>query len=638
MSQVIVAGRRLQLTPSSSIGKGGEADVYQVKPGIVLKVFKRPDHPDYEGQPHEQEAARERIKTHQAKLRDFPRGMPKRVIVPLELATDPSGIVIGYTMEFVSPAEVIMRLSQPTFRNAGVSDTAVMEIFRDLHPTVVGVHRLAVVGDFNDLNVLINGNEAYIIDADSFQYEPYFCTLFTQRFVDPMLCDPHAKSPMLVRPHNPNSDWYAFAALLFQSLLLVDPYGGAYLPKSPSDRLTPGERPLKRVTVFHPQVRYPKKARHWKILPDDWVEYFQLVFGEDRRGEFPLRFLEEVRWTKCPSCGADHARRVCPECAVAIAAPVMVMRKGLTVTQVFTTRGVIRFAQMQGGKLHFVYHDASQVTHRAAQVQIKADGRREPVVVTHSTVQLPVVPQTRFRVQGQRMLIGLNGRLVSVGPNESPAMTPIDSYQSLPMFDANETHRYWLANGRLLRDGQFGEEVIGEVLAGQTLFWVGPRFGFGFYRAGNISVSFLFDERRPGINDESLRGKLPPMRGQVVDSTCVFTGSRCWFFLTAQEGARKVNRVAVIRSDGTVEATAEADEGDGSWLGSIHGKCATGTMLFAPTDDGVVRLEVQNGQISQKEVYQGTEAYVQEGDYLHLAPDGSLFVVKDQEILELAVA
>ena len=46
--------------------------------------------------------------------------------------------------------------------------------------------------------------------------------------------------------------------------------------------------------------------------------------------------------------------------------------------------------------------------------------------------------------------------------------------------------------GQLLRDSLLGPERIGDVLSGQTQFWVGERFGLGFYRAGSVSVAFVF--------------------------------------------------------------------------------------------------------------------------------------------------
>ena len=69
---VYLRGKRIKLDPARSIGKGGEADVFDLGGGRALKLFKSPDHPDYQGLPQEQKAAEERIAIHQNKLRAFP--------------------------------------------------------------------------------------------------------------------------------------------------------------------------------------------------------------------------------------------------------------------------------------------------------------------------------------------------------------------------------------------------------------------------------------------------------------------------------------------------------------------------------------------------------------------------------------
>lgn len=88
-----------------------------------------------------------------------------------------------------------------------------MKVIDEIHAAKV------VIGDFNDLNVLIAKDEPYFIDADSFQYNGFLCKVYTERFVDPLLCDPQANRPVLAKPHNEDSDWFAFRVMLMQSLL-----------------------------------------------------------------------------------------------------------------------------------------------------------------------------------------------------------------------------------------------------------------------------------------------------------------------------------------------------------------------------------------------------------------------------------
>ena len=119
---VFVNGKRLRLKPQQAIGKGGEADVFTIGNGQVLKLFKPPSHPDYTGQPHEQQQAEARLAEHQAKLPAFPGHVPSRVVRPEALVTDRSGrTILGYTMRFLHGATVLMRYAERSFRQAGVT-------------------------------------------------------------------------------------------------------------------------------------------------------------------------------------------------------------------------------------------------------------------------------------------------------------------------------------------------------------------------------------------------------------------------------------------------------------------------------------------------------------------------------------
>lgn len=624
MPDVYVGGKRIRLDPTRSIGKGGEADVYDIGGSRAIKLFKPPDHPDYEGEPHEQKAAAARIAEHQVKLREFPRQVPAHVITPQELATNQSGNrVLGYTMHLVSGAEVLMRYGERAFREAGIPNETVVVVFRDLHATVMGLHLVKVViGDFNDLNVLVRGNEAYLIDADSAQFGRFKCSMFMARFVDPLLCDSKATSLQLVKPHTETSDWYAFMVMLMQSFLYVDPYGGIYRPRDQKQRIPHGARPLHRITVFHPEVGYPKPAIHYKVLPDDLLELFHRTFEKDQRGEFPVAILNNMRWTTCIACATEHARAVCPSCAQAAPAAVKEVtrvRGKVTSTRIFRTdSGLILFATVQNGNPLWVYHENGEFR------------REDHGVVRHG----PRNPQMRFRIRGNETLIGEPGTFGIFRLGASEQKQVVDNFGLLPVFDANESHRYWLYGGQLFKDGQLAPEIIGNVLQNQTLFWAGPKFGFGFYRAGTMSVAFVFDAKFRGINDQV---KLPPFRGQLIDATCVFGSNRCWLFMSSRIGGKTMNQCYVIKSDGTLEATTEAEAGDGSWLSSIRGSCAAGNFLLAVTDDGLVRVEPSGSTIAVTKEFPDTEPFVDTGCTLYPGASG-LYVVDRQEIRLLKIA
>lgn len=627
---VWIAGKLHRLSPAKSIGKGGEADVYDIGGGQVAKVYKQPDHPDYDGLPHEQAAAAARLATHQTKLAAFPRGLPSRVVAPVDLITDKLGHrVLGFTMPFLKGTKVLLHYQERAFRSAGVDCTAVTSIFRDMHSTVRGLHKAGVViGDFNDLNVLVRADEAWFIDADSFQFGKYPCTVFTTRFVDPLLCDPRASSLELKRPHTAMSDWYAYNVMLFQCFLYVNPYGGVFKPKNQARRVPHDARPLRRITVFDPEVKYPKPAVHYSVLPDDLLHHFHRVFEKDERVEFPESLLE-MCWTVCAKCGVESARPVCPSCATPAPGAIketITVRGTVTCTTVFKTRGRILFAALQGGKLLYLWHEGGR---------FRREGDR-------NVLGGEVDPKMRFRIRGNDTLIARDGTLVTlVGDQFSQEHKTIDTYQEVPVFDANARGRFWISGGRLLMDpktplgfgGMSQGELVGTVLQDQTMFWVGDQLGFGFYRAGKLSVAFVFRPGNPGLNDTV---KIPQITGQLLDSTCYFGKDRIWFALAMQEAGAIKHRVVALKGDGKVEAVAEATAGDGTWLGTLRGKAAAGPWLFASTDDGIVRLEVDGGKIVVTKEYPDTEPFVDAGCHLFPGPQG-LYVVTPHEIRLLEI-
>jgi len=624
-NEIYLSGRLVRLDPKQIIGSGGEADIFKIDSDHAVKIFKTPDHPDYHGLIQEQQGARERIATHQRKLRDFPKNLPKKDVIPIDLATDITGrIVAGYEMMLVKNSEVLMRYNQRDFR-ASVPNENIVLIFRDLHPTVDQTHKAGVViGDFNDLNVLVVGTECYIIDFDSCQWGPYICKVYTSKFVDPLLCD----STGMVKQHNELSDWYAFSVMLFQSLLLVDPYGGIYKPKNPANKILPSARQSHRITVFNPEVVYPKPAVHYGVLPDDLLEHFHRLFEKDARGVFPLPLLDNLRWTKCTNCGLIHARGKCPSCDQT--APGRVKEKEVisvtgkvVATRVFQTSGKILFASHQAGKLRYLYQDHNENCFRREDGSIAVDN-------------ISCTPQMRFRINGKDTLVGAFNKISVYSPNKAPTDIVVDSFGSLSMFDANEKHRYWMRNGIIWRDGVYGDEQIGQSLENQSLFWVGPKFGFGFYQAGSLAMYYTFDaERVRSINDNV---KLPRISGQLIDSTCSFSDTLCWFFTSTQKSGQTINQCFIINSIGEVLGTASAIANDGSWLGTIRGKLAVGNFLLTTTDDGIVKVQADKlGQIEKTQEFPDTEPFVTSIDYLFLG-DGGLSIVKPKEVWNIRIS
>jgi hypothetical protein len=622
----------LRLLDRDEIAQGGEAVIYKIPPlySEALKLYKQPNHPDFKDKPDAQKAIKAKLDMLQSKLREFPRGLPDKIITPVDFYTSTlNGTRIdGYSMKFLKGAIPFWNYTQSDFRErGGIDPNSVVGMERKLHGIVVGAHAVHVLfSDFNSLNILILGDEVYYVDADSMAWGRYISPLYTITYVDPLLCtwDPQKEVVELVRPHTENSDWYAYTVMLMESMVYSGPYNGNYRPKDPSKRMHPNMRPLKRVTVWNPEVIYPKWAFPIKVLPDNLVEYFIDVFHYDKRGVFPLSLLDNLRWTKCSNCGSFHARNACPYCAQIAPAAVkqkVIMRGNVVATRIFPTStqsGTILHATTQNMIFRYLYHDGRELR--------REDGR----VISKSVLDHLI----RYRICGDATLFAKDGRLVVVDPLKKTETIQVDSFGTLPIYDANGDHYYWAEGGSLYRDGEVGPEFIGNVLENQTLFWVGPKFGLGFWRAGEITTGFVFDTNRSGINDTV---NLPAIKGQLLNSSVTFSGERAWLFISTQVGGRTINQCIVVTQDGTVEATAEAQDGDGSWLGVITGKCAVGNFLLSATDDGIVRVEAGSGGISVTKEFPDTEPFVNARSLLFAHKDG-LVVLSAKEIYILQIS
>ncbi len=620
---ITIEGKRFRTDPTKLIGQGGEAEIYNLGNGSVLKLYKTSTHPDFSGNKSAMAAATARIDEHQAKLSAFPKGMPKRVIAPQALAHDAKGRIVGFTMPFLSGGEVLLRYGERGFREkGGIIDDEIRRIYLDLHKTVLGIHKAdVVIGDFNDLNVIVIGDEAHLIDADSMQFANFYCRVFTAKFVDPMLASESGQGLMLTKPHCSDSDWYAYTVMLMQALLYVGPYGGVFRPTNKANTIAHDLRPLKRVTVFHHEVKYPKPARHFRVLPDDLLHGFERVFMGDVRGVFPTALFEGIAWKACGTCNTLHARGVCPTCVQAPPAMVKEISTGKVVARkVFRTTGTILTVARQGGKLRWVYHEHDQY--------LREDGS----LVTRGALDRLM----RVKVNGDDTVLAKAGQAVVLGSQGVRGKYAVDMFGNLPIVDANGKNLFFVSSGdfrRVTHGGLLGatEEAVGSVLANRTLLWVGDDLGFGFYRAGTLTRYFLWHTSGRAINDSIT---LPTVSGQIIDSNACFGPKKIWLMMTVKEGSETYNRAYLIDDTGKVLANAEAKQGDGTWLSELRGKCPIGNSLFVPTDDGIVRVEAVSGVISVTKEFPDTARFVDSGTQLFQGDPG-IVAVRNGEIWNL---
>jgi len=632
MRKVVLGGRAVGVDPAAAIGKGGEADVYALADGRALKLFKTPEHPDFANQPALQDAARIRLLEMQSKLHRFPAAVPPRVVAPQEIALDPkTQQVVGYAMPMLRNAEVLFRFGERPFRDRSPRTAlAIVRLFQSLAATVEQLHAAGVViGDFNDLNVLVASGAPHLIDADSMQFGGFLCHAYTERFLDPLLADRAAQRPALQRPYGPGADWYAFAAMLFRSLLLVDPFGGVFRPADAALRVSHAARPLRGITVMRPDVQPPKAAHRLDMLPDAVLEAFRRVFEGADRAPFPLDQLLQARWTSCSHCGLEHARAACPACRTApplpAAPPAVEVRGEVTATRVVSLRGVgarILAAAAQAGQLRWLALEQGTL-------------RRENGAIVELPAPLRAAGAMWAGLDGDDTIFATRDALYRIGAGGAVETYCADALAQGGPASVATAHGAlcWQEDGRLMRRGTYGPEVVGTVLRGQTRIWAGERLGFGVSRAGPLSLAFLFTTGSRGIND---RVALPRARGQVVEELVAVGADRVWHLLRESAAGRLTTRCTAVGADGQLLATLEAADGDDSWLAGARSVVAAGPWLFAVTDDGVVRVGATNGRVDAVARYPDTAPFVGDPCELLVGADG-LYVVTAREILRLSL-
>jgi hypothetical protein len=590
--KVVVGNKKVTLADADLLGVGGEARVYRCG-DRALKIY-------HAGDPALHDA---KI----AKLRAFPR-VPAAIVAPVELVFDPKGAAIGFAMPIVQGAKELLHLSRRPFREGAYSNDAVVRLFRRLHQALRELHASAVIaGDLNDGNVLFAGEHPWVIDADSMQFGGHLCVVAHERFLDPRFygCDLTASAVF-----DQASDWYAFAVMLVSCLLYVHPYGGTH-PKYP----TLLRRAEAQHSVLKPDVKYPKTAVHFRILPDDVLAFFEQMFDHGWRGLLPETLLD-LTWTRC-KCGLEHARAICPDCAsrgTVVARPAVRHHGTCRAISVKRTHGRILFAVLQGS-LRYLYEEDGVIR--------REDGAR--------VADGPCSAGVRFAISGPTTWVGLGRRLIGVEREIPRVKFSINEGEGEPAFDANESgcvrvEHDWLVEGEGAR--------VGPVLEGRTWIRCGERLGFGFYRAGLTTFYFLFRPGRAGLTDV----RLPAIEGRLIEVDAQFDGEHVLFTYVADKGGRRVSRMYLIGANGAVRGRLEDDAGTQRVLRTARGKCVFGGRMLSATEDGLVALEVDSGIIVERALFADTEPFVAEGADVLPGPAGSVYVVTTKEITQLVLA
>jgi hypothetical protein len=586
-----VNGEEILVKDKNKIGDGGEAIVYDISSLIssgtptALKLWRKPTDDVYASvasqtiERNNREGAAKRLATYPEKLKHFPKGLPLEVVAPKDPAIASNGSVVGFTMPLLTSGVRLSMFAKRDYKTVnGITPLETMKVFMSLWDTVRALHKAGVViGDFNNKNVLEKEFKAYLVDADSMQFGSYTAPGFTPGYVDPLICDPNKKYPEQVRPHTKETDWYAFAVMLFECLMETHPFfGGAYRPKTGLPHVPLDARSLHGISVFSDGVIYSMRAVPLDWLPIRAAEYFKRIFdtkGKPLREEFSREILEML---------ATHA---------GLAVQIEPRQVQLNVSQASFAFRHERLLQVafQNGSLRFLEKGSEG---------FMRDG-------SHKILSGTPERGWRYRLMGDSTLIAVGNRLIVIGKDGSiESQVSVDTFRGQkPVFDSNNDRYFWVQGGKLYGSKDISPQYIGDVLEGQTLLWIGQRCGVGLSQIGASWSPFMFSTDRVGINDSI---KDVSLSGELLDAQVYFSPEHVWLLVAIETQNVVTNFAYLLDLKGQVIATASAKDGDSTWLGSIRGHVGAtrlskpGTpILYGLGDNEIHRVEVVQGSLQE---------------------------------------
>lgn len=591
---VLPGGARADLTDRDVLGAGGEGTVYRAPGGRAIKIFATPP-----------SAAKIR------KIDAFPGALA-------ELAVGPEGWVesaakerVGYVMRRVDGAVDLTRLGTRRFREGAVSAAAVCALFARLHARLAAIHRAGVVvGDLNAGNVLVTGlpaapgapgGEVHLIDAESMQYACFPCEVSHERTCDPRL---YGRDFAAAPAFDADSDWYAFAVLLFSCLLYVHPYGGAHPSVATLVR-----RAEARLSILSPEVTLPKSAEPPAVLPDALREVFVRVFDGGERGPFPAAALA-ARFTRC-SCGLEHGLARCPRCTARVVAPAVVSRGAVRCT-LHVSAGAGRFAlvTLDGGRLAYVIDDGG--------VLRREDGTRVPV---------PLGPGARVFVSGADTWIARGDEVARARGGRVVERFSVDVGLGEPLFVATSAGALFVRDGVLTRVD--AGTRVGAVLASRARLFAAGSMVFGAWDVGRAGVAFVADAARGPLTT----AEAPPPGGRVVDASFVAGGELGLFSRDVDRGGAVTTEHHVVDARGRLVASRSAPEDDPTF-GAAPSRCLAHGRLLLATHAGLALCSIDRaaGAIDVARTFPETRGLVGPGDVLIPAPGGALFVADERAV------
>lgn len=297
------------------IAEGGEADIAGYDENTVIKIFK--DKNPQTGIPID-------IKRKEIVVKCFiTRKFPKNVVGPID------SVYVGksfkaYTMKKLKEDDPVRQLTKRNYlKKNKISNKEALRKAIIVAKIVTELHNIGyIIGDINDQNFCIMGNDVYAVDTDSFGIKgQVHAVTYTENYTAP-----EAYKPKGVIELTEETDHFALAVLCFYILAQVHPFGGTYA-KEPMWKFK--ERIANKISVLGPHnVEVRSTTPSWNWMSPQLLQKFKEIFEEGSR-ENILPYLEELynnmsycqkhkgyyysKFGECPVCNKNAKMQSIPK-------------------------------------------------------------------------------------------------------------------------------------------------------------------------------------------------------------------------------------------------------------------------------------------------------------------------------------
>ena len=590
---VTVNGKPVHLSEHDLLGVGGEADVYS-HGNLAIKIYRGLD--------------ATALKLRGRKLAAFPRLRTARVLGPVATVCDAQARCVGFAMARLEGGREFGALCRA---RSPLSMSETIDVLVSLHEVLRSLHsEHVVVGDLNDGNVLVKGRSAFLIDCDSMQLGQFGCPVAHERTLAPEL---YGRDLTAGPAFSEQTDWYAFGVLAVSALLGTHPYGGTHPHYGTMLR-----RAEAGVSIVASEVTYPRAARPLGALPDAWLTWIAATFDRGERGVFPLDLLR-TKFVRC-DCGVEHARSQCPSCSTHTQVPVVRVTSTCTARQLVKARGPlvavdprmpVRYAALVNRKL---------VRETGEVVCDLPDGFARAIAVSS---RLYVTTTDHFWCY-RGSAVECEGSLAS--------------FQGEAAIDANDDGAFGVRDGFLLE--LHSGRRLGQLLDGLSWVRVGQSLGFALCRTGQFTHAFIFRTKGGSLS----KSEFPHLPGKLVSLGASFDQNHIVVSLALDANGRREHHLVMLAADGSLIAHSHEA---GAALDADAGRCVAWGAVLTATDDGLVLLRARPGQpaqpgqpgrLEEERRFPESREWVSHGATLILGPQGSVFVVSGNTLVQLSMS